>query len=66
MTMLRVTHLQPIEMRLELSCGPKMTDREIAHFVSVYQRENPDRLCVFNGTTREIYSRGRDVNVSEI
>ena len=61
----RVTHLQPIELRLELSCGPKMTDRDIARFVSVYQRYNPDRLCLIDGNKREIYSRRRDYDVTK-
>ena len=42
-----------------------MTDRDIAHFVSVYQRYHPDRLCLIDGDKREIYSRRRGVDVTK-
>lgn len=42
-----------------------MTDRDIARFVSVYQRYNPDRLCLIDGNKREIYSRRRDFDVTK-
>lgn len=54
---LKVAHLNPIEVRVELNIGPKMDMDEVARFVRIYHTNYPERECVIDGTNRRVLSR---------
>ena len=63
MSDLLIEHLQPIEPRVELSMGPKMDWESVARFVSLYQRDNPNRQCIIDGTNRLVLSRPKGMKL---
>lgn len=63
MPYMKLKHLQPIEPRVEIYMGSKMDWEEVARFVTIFQRDNPDRLCIIDGTNRQILSRPKGMKL---